>query len=116
MYSLASTEIRRPTSMKESNSTQMAVNRTLDGSVNRDFFGSNKRVWTITFNNLNTDDYNTINTIYQNYLSTKMPVAFSVTEDNYSLDATVHVDFQERDFSIPGSDYLSDNTLVLTEA
>lgn len=116
-YSLNSTSIRRPTRMREDNSTQFAANRVLSGANTRDYFGSNKRVWTLEFDNLNTTDYSTINTIYQSFLSTKATVPFVVTEGNYAISSTnVQVDFLTRGFTIPGSTYLSNCTLILTEA
>lgn len=115
MYVLAGITIRRPTSMKEQNSTQMAQNRVLSGGNSRDYFGSNKRVWPLEYKNLNVTDYTTIYNIYLAYLANKVPVTWVVGEGNYAITATVMIDFPERDFSIPGSTYLSDNTLTLTE-
>lgn len=115
-YSLSATTIRRPYSFSESNSTQVAQNRTLDGSINRDYMGSNKRVWVLEYQNTNKTDYDIIKAIYDAYLSTASAVALAITETNYTVTATVHVDLQERGFSIRGSDYLSDFSLILTEA
>lgn len=116
-YSLNSTTIRRPTRMREDNSTQYAANRTLGGSNTRDYFGNNKRVWTLEFDNLNATDYTTINTLYQAFLTTKAVVPFQISEGNYALGpVNVQVDFLTRSFNIPGSSYLSDCTLILTEA
>lgn len=115
-YFLNGTQIRRPSGIKEANSTQSATNRVLSGNVTKDFFGSNKRIWIFDYQNLNATDYATINAIYQAYLSAGSPVSFSSTETNYPITANVHVEFLERDFSIPGSSYISNNTLTLTEA
>lgn len=116
-YSINSTTVRAPTRMHESNDTQFAANRTLGGTNTRDYFGNNKRVWTMEYDNLNSTDYITIRTIYQNYLSTKTAVPLVITEGLYAVSSTnVHVDFQSRNFTIPGSDYLSDCILILTEA
>lgn len=116
-YLLNSTTIRAPYSIREVNSTQVAQNRTLSGAVTRDYFGSNKRVWELEYQNTNPTAYNTIRTIYDTYLSTGTAVAWQVTETNYSVSATtVHVDLQERGFSVRGTDYISDFTLVLSEA
>lgn len=116
-YILAGTTIRNPTSIDEANSTQVAQNRTLGGSIARDYFGSNKRVWTCSYNNVNTSDYAVINSIYSNYLSTASAVSWQITETNYSISATsVHVDLLDRGFSVKGNSYLSDFTLILTEA
>ena len=115
-YLLSSTEIRKPVSMEESNSTQMAQNRTLDGSITRDYFGSNKKVWRLDYENTKKSDYDVINTIYQAYLSSGTPVTWQVTETNYTLSATnVHVDLERRSFSVGGESYISDFTLILTE-
>lgn len=103
--------------MKESNNTQVAEVRTLSGNINRDYFGSNKRVWELDYRNLNTTDLATIKTLYTNYLATAAAVSFQVTEANYTVAAVnVHISLNERSFSIPGSSYLSDITLILTEA
>ena len=115
-YSLASTEIRRPHSISETNSTQVAQNRTLDGSVNRDYFGDNKRVWVLDYKNTNKTDYDTIKTIYTNYLANATAVALSITETNYTVTATVHVDLLDRGFTVKGTSYISDFTLTLMEA
>lgn len=116
-YILAGSTIRSPSTFNETNSTQVAQLRTLGGSVNRDFFGTNKRVWTLDYNNVNPTDYATIKAIYTSYLASGTAQAWQVTETNYTIAATtVHVDLLIRNFSIKGSDYLSDFTLVLTEA
>jgi hypothetical protein len=116
-YLLASTTIKAPHTFSETNSTQVAQNRTLDGSINRDYFGSNKRVWTLEYRNTKKADYDTIKTIYTSYLATVAAVAWEVTETNYTISATtVHVDLVERGFSVRGSDYISDFSLTLTEA
>lgn len=116
-YVLAGSSIRNPHDFQESNSTQVAQNRTLSGSVTRDFFGSNKKVWTLNYENTKKTDFDTINTIYQSYLSTGTAQTWQVTETNYTVSATtVHVDLVQRGFRIQGTDYLSDFTLTLTEA
>lgn len=115
-YTLNLTTLKRPTRMREANSTQYAANRTLGGTYGRDYFGTNKRIWTLEYENLNVTDYATINTIYQTYLSTKVVVPLAITETNLTAAANVHVDFLERDFTIPGSSYISGNVLILTEA
>lgn len=114
---LSGTNIRAPHEFDESNSTQVAQNRALDGSINRDHFGSNKRVWTLEYRNTNKTDYDAIKTIYDSYLSTGNVKTWEVTETNYTISETnVHVDLLLRSFSIRGEDYLSDFTLILTEA
>lgn len=116
-YLLSGSTIRNPKSFDEQNSTQVAQNRTLGGSVTRDFFGSNKKVWILNYENVKTTDFSTINTIYQTYLSTGSTVTFQSTETNYTVASTsVHVDLQVRKFTVRGSDYLCNFTLILTEA
>lgn len=116
-YLLDATTIRRPTSLSEENNTQYAQNRTLDGAKNRDYFGNNKRVWSLDFQNVKKSDYDTIKTIYDSYLSTGTAKTWEVTETNYTISSTsVHLDLQDRGFSVRGTDYLSDFTLTLTEA
>lgn len=116
-YLLDSTTIRSPGSIKESNSTQVAQNRTLDGSVSRDYFGSNKRVWVLDYQNVKKASYDTIKTIYDSYLSTATAKTWQITETNYTVaETSVHVDLLERGFGVKGEDYISDFTLILTEA
>lgn len=116
-YLLDSVAIRRPMNMQEQNTTQFAQNRTLVGSIARDYFGSNKRVWVLDFTNTTPADYTTIQTIYSSYLSTGAAKSWSVTETNYTIASTsVHIDLTQRTFSIAGTTYISDFTLVLTEA
>ena len=103
--------------MTVSNDTQMAQNRTLAGSVTRDYFGSNKRVWQLDYETTTKTDFDTINTIYTSYLSTGTAKTWQVTETNYTISSTsVHVDLKVRNFSVGGESYISDFTLILTEA
>lgn len=114
---LNSETIRAPHSFNEGNNTQEAQIRTLDGTISRDHFGSNKRVWRLEYNNTNVTDFNTIDTIYQAYLADSNPVTFEVTDTNYTISqVNVHVDLAQRSFGIRGESFLSDFTLVLTEA
>lgn len=116
-YILSGTTLRSPSELKEANNTQVAQKRTLDGSVNRDYFGNNKRVWYLSYDNVNSTDYATIKAIHDAYLASSTAVAWEVTETNYTISATtVHIDLVERSFGVKGSDYLSDFTLVLSEA
>jgi hypothetical protein len=116
-YVLASTTIKSPQSLDETNSTMVAQHRTLDGTVTRDYFGTNKRVWSLSYRNTKKADYDTINTIYQAYLLDEVPKSWSVTETNYTISATtVHIDLLVRSFSVRGDSYISDFDLILTEA
>lgn len=116
-FTLSNTAIKSPTRLRVDNSTQVAVNRTLSGANTRDYFGSNKRVWTLEFDNLNTTDFGIIDALYQAYLITEAAVTWIITEGNYATSQTnVFVDFLTRSFQVPGSSYLSDCTLILTEA
>lgn len=116
-YTLSGTTLRAPKSIEESNSTQVAQVRTLSGAIGRDYFGSKKRVWVMEYETTKKADYDTINTIYNTYLSTGTTVAFVSTETNYAISSvSVHIDLQVRKFTMSGSDYISDFTLILTEA
>lgn len=119
-FVLSGTTLKGPQSFEESNSTQVAQQRTLSGSVNRDYFGSNKRVWQLEYANINPTAFGVIDTIYQTYLSTGTVQTWQITESNYngyaSTTRNVHVDLIVRDFNVRGSSYLSDCTLILTEA
>lgn len=115
-YILDSSVIRRPTSIREENSTQLAQHRTLDGSIRRDYFGSNKREWVLEYDNTNPTDYTTIRTIYDSHLSTGNSKTWAITESNYTVSQTnVHIDLKIRDFQVKGSSYISSFTLILTE-
>lgn len=116
-FLLAGTAIRGPLTIEESNNTQAAQQRTLSGAVNRDYFGSNKRVWTLEYKNVNPTAYAVIKAIYNTYLTTATAQTWQVTETNYTVAATtVHIDLQTRQFGVRGSSYISDFTLILTEA
>lgn len=116
-YTLNGTSIRRPNKMQVDNSTQLAEQRTLSGAVGRDYFGSNKRVWMLSYDSLNVTDFNIIDTIYQAYLTSGTAVTWVISEGNYTVASTnVHVDLLSRDFSVPGSSYLSGIQLILKEA
>lgn len=116
-YILDGTTIRAPQEMEETNSTQVAQHRTLDGSITRDYFGDNKRVWRLDYSNTKKDDYDTINTIYQAYLVSQTPITWEVTETNYTITETnVHVDLLVRGFKVRGTSYISDFDLILVEA
>lgn len=116
-YILDGSTIRSPDSFKESNSTQVAQNRTLDGTISRDYFGDNKKVWVLDYKNTNKTQYDIINTIYSSYLSTATAKTWQITETNYAVASTnVHIDLLERGFGVKGEDYISDFTLILTEA
>lgn len=115
-YILDGSTIRAPHSFSETNNTQVAQVRTLSGQINRDYFGDNKRTWKLDYDNTNKTDYDVIKAIYDSYLSTGTAKTWEVTETNYTISQTsVHIDLQERGFSIRGEDYLSDFTLTLTE-
>lgn len=118
-FLLGGSPIRKPNSMQEDNSTQVAQNRTLGGNINRDYFGSNKRVFTLNYDNVNYSDWLTISNIYQAFLSDKTARSFQITDTNYNGAASsalnCHVDLLTRGFTIPGSTYLSSFVLILTE-
>lgn len=116
-YLLAGTTIPGPNQMGETNSTQVAQQRTLGGSVNRDHFGSNKRKWVLKYRNKLKADYDTLKTIYDSYLSTTDVKTWQVTETNYTIAETnVHVDLVEREFNVGGENYISGFDLILTES
>lgn len=108
--------IRRPHTMQEANSTQIAVQRVLSGDITRDLFGSDKRVWTLAYTVVKKAAFDLINNIYQDYLINNIPKSWEITEPNNTIDVTtVHIDLQTRSFTIRGETMLSDFTLILTE-
>lgn len=116
-YVLSGSNINSPNSMEVENNTQHAQQRTLGGSIGRDYFGDNKRVWSLEYSNKNKTDFDTINNIYLTYLSTGTAVTWEITETNYTVSSTtVHMNLDVRSFSVGGEDYISDFTLILTEA
>lgn len=116
-FILNGTTIKGPTQIDEANSTLTAQQRPLQGNYTRDIFGSNKRVWTLTFDSVNPTAFTAINAIYVAYLANATAVTWQVTEANYTVAVTnVHVDIKSRRFKVRGSSYLSDFTLILTEA
>lgn len=116
-YVLDGTSIRRPNDLIETNDTQVAQQRTLSGAINRDYFGSNKRRWVLQYRNTNKTDYDVIKAKHTSYLSDAVAKTWEITETNYDVDQTnVHIDLQERGFSVKGTDYISDFDLILTEA
>lgn len=114
---LGGSTIRRPSSVTESNNTQYAQQRTLRGAVGRDYFGLNKRVWKLTYRNCTKTDYDTIYAIYNSYLTLGTAKSFQVTDANYTIASTTgHLDMPERGLAVPGSSYISDFVLTITEA
>jgi len=115
-YLLDGTEIRRPSSIKEQDSKQYAQHKALNSTVSRDSFGSAKRIWVLNFRNCNATDYATLKTIRDTYRSNDTTVTWESTETNYTIASTnVHIDMDNRGISIPGTDYLSDFSITLTE-
>ena len=116
-YTLGGTNIKSPNTLDESNNSQYAQQRTLQGTINRDYFGDNKRVWRLSYQNIQKADFDTINTIYQAYLSTGTAVTWVSTETNYTISSTnVHINLDSRGFTVGGEDYISSFTLILSEA
>lgn len=116
-YVLGGATIRPPKSIEEGNQTQYAQQKTLSGAVGRDYFGSNKRIWVLKFENCTKTDFDTINTVYQTYLTSGTVQTWAVSETNYTVSSTnVHIDLNRRSFTMPGTDYISDFDLILTEA
>lgn len=95
---------------------QYAEQRTLQGSIGRDFFGDTKNQWRLEYANTNVTDYETIKGIYDTYVSTGVAPSFECTEDNYTIASVqVHMDIEERGFTVKGSNYISDFTIILKE-
>lgn len=115
-YLLDGSTIRNPINIEEQTVDQYAQQKTLDGQVSRDYFGSTKRVWILDYVNIPPSDYNTIKTIVDAYKSTVAAKTFQSTETNYTIASTsCHLDLTRRKFTVGGTDYISDFSLVLTE-
>lgn len=116
-YILSGVTIRAPYEIKETNNTQMAVQRALSGALSKDLFGSNKRVWQLSFVNCKPADFSVIDAIYQAYLANNATVPWQITEPAYTVAQTsVHISRDDRGFSVRGSSYISDFTIRLEEA
>lgn len=116
-YLLDGTTIRNPLNIEETTVDMYAQQKTLSGAVGRDYFGSTKRVWMLDFINTKPADYTTIKTIVDAYKSTVTTKTFQSTEANYLIASTAcHLDLTKRRFSASGTTYISDFTLILTEA
>ena len=116
-YTLNGIAIKAPKSIEETNNTQYAQQRTLGGTVNRDYFGLNKRTWKLSYSNIQKADYDIINTAYQAYLTSGTAKSWASDETNYTIASTnVHINLDARGFSVGGFDYISNFTLVLSEA
>ncbi len=116
-YILAGSTIRSPMNIEEQVVDQYAQQKTLSGGVSRDYFGSTKRIWIFDFVNTKPSDYTTIKTIVDSYKSTATAKTFQSTETNYTIaSTTVHLDLMRREFSVRGDSYISDFSLVMTEA
>lgn len=117
MYLLDSTQIRSPKNLDEQTVDQYAQQKTLSGAVARDYFGSTKRIWTLDYTDTQGSEYQTIKTIVDAYKSTNTLKSFESTETNYTISSTLcHLDLTRRRFSVGGTDYISDFTLIITEA
>jgi hypothetical protein len=115
-YLLDGTTIRAPHNIEETTVDVYAQQKTLSGTVGRDYFGSVKRIWVLDYMDTKTTDYTTIKTIVDAYKSTVTAKTFQSTEANYTIASTsCHLDLTKRRFSIGGTSYISDFTLVLTE-
>lgn len=116
-YLLDGTIIRSPLNIEETTKDLYAQQTTLNNSVNRDYFGSTKRVWVLDYTNTKPNDHTTIKTISDSYKSTGTTKTWQSTETNYTIASTrVHIDLIRRRFNVRGNSYISDFSLVLTEA
>lgn len=113
-YLLGGTEIRRPTSMSVSRSSQYAQHRTLDGSISRDHFGDDKLIFELEYENIKPSEYTTLLTVYDDYVTNGLRF-FDTTGETVVYGTLVHVEIIPREFNIRGTSYISSTTLVLTE-
>ena len=117
-YTLDGSTIKAPNSITEKvDNIQYAQQRTLQGTIGRDYFGTNKRVWKLSYQNIPKASYDTIKAVYDSYVSTGTAVPFVSTETNYTIASTnVHINIDDRGFSVGGEDYISSFSVILTEA
>lgn len=116
-YILDGSTIRSPMNIEEQIIDQYAQQKTLSGRVGRDYFGTTKRIWIFDYANTKPSDYTIIKAIVDSYKSTASAKTFQSTETNYTIASTnVHLDLMRRAFSVRGDSYISDFSLVMTEA
>ena len=117
-FTLDGQAIKAPQAIQEKvDNIQYAQQRTLAGSIGRDYFGSNKRVWKLSYDNIQKTYYDTIKAIYDTYTATGTAVTWESTETNYTIASTnVHINIDDRGFSVGGEDYISSFAITLTEA
>lgn len=104
--------------LEETQVDQFSQVRTMANTVGRDYFGAlGKRIWTLDYTNTNPTDYTTISNIRDTYRSTATTQTWQISETNYTVSSTtVHVELVRRRFSVKGVSYISDFSIVLTEA
>lgn len=117
MFILDGTQLKRPTKLSESDTDQYAQVRTLANTIGRDYFGAlGKRVWTLDYVTTTPSDYAVAKAIRDSFRSTATPKTWQVTEANYTVASVlVLIDLVQRKFSVGGTTYLSDYSLILTE-
>lgn len=116
-YSLDNTDIRAPNEMEETKLEQATENQVLVGNISRKNIGSVKRRWSLSYRNVNPEDYTVIANVYDSYLGDAETKTFEITEGEYTVgSANVHVDLISREISAPGTSFVSDFDLILTEA
>lgn len=116
-YILDGTVIRNPMNIEDQTIDQYAQNKALDATVRRDYFGDTKRIWVLDYVNAQPSEYAVIKTIVDAYKSTVQTKTFESTEGNYVISSRLcHLDLVKRRFNVGGSDYISDFSLVITEA
>lgn len=116
-YLLDGAAIRAPHNIEELTDDIFVQHTTLDNTRSRDYMGTTKRRWALDYINTKPSDYDTIKTIWDSYKANAQAKTFQSTETNYTIASTnVHIDLTQRTFSVGGDTYISDFTLVLTEA
>lgn len=115
-FILDGTTIRSPHNLDELTEDLYAQQISLANHRSRDYMGDTKRTWALDYMNTKTADYTTIKAIWDSYKSTATGKTFESTEANYTIaSTTVHIDMVRRSFTVGGTSYISDFTLILTE-
>lgn len=115
-YLLDGSTIKSPNNIEELTQDLFVQQTALNNTRSRDYMGDTKRTWALDYVNTKKADYDTMKTIWDSYKATAAGKSFQSTETNYTIAATtVHIDLTRRRFSVGGSDYISDFTLILTE-
>lgn len=110
-FLLNSQTLARPQSVTDEPVEVAITHTTISGTAKRDISARKKR-YILRYENISKSDADTILAIY----NLKAVVKFEMTETNLTVsERDVLVDLSIRDYGVPGTSYLSNFNLILTE-